>query len=180
MKIGKNAWHAKLNDYVYGNNYSYYSTNLCPYFWGTILAIISLPLVICGKGMNSAIDNTDVHMPSVDLPSVDLPSISDETLTNIGKGLLIVVLGVASVILYYIGEAVSWYNFFLGLGIILGVVGAIVGIILSSIWLQDKYRDWRREHPKPYKPYVEPTPNMLLEYLKAWKHNHCPMLQWVE
>ena len=47
MKLNSKSWHVGLNDFIYGRGHSLDNHNLCPYFWGTILAIaICIPTVI--------------------------------------------------------------------------------------------------------------------------------------
>ena len=66
MKIGKYSWHAKLNEYVWGDWYVRHATNLCPYFWGTVLACLVVPLVAMFKGIEH------VSLPTVDFPEVEV------------------------------------------------------------------------------------------------------------
>ncbi len=180
MKISKNAWHAKLYGYIYGFYYVKHATNLCPYFWGTILAVIVLPFVFSAKQL------ARINPPSVDVPHVDfdipriefeVPEISRKTQITIGKIALISVISLVSLGLYQLGDMVGWDNFLYGTLVVVGVITTIVGIIYSLIKVHDRWCNWRHDHPKKYK---EPKPNMLWVMIKAKKNEHCPMLEWEE
>lgn len=175
MNISKGSWHVRLNDYIYGYGYTASVHSLCPYFWKTILAIILLPLVAICRVTASKIDESDLSMPNN-----PIPSISDQTRSYIGKGLLVMVILMIGIGLSQVGDSMGWFTLAKIILAILGVIGAIFGFVYLIVCLEEKYSDWRYEHPKKDKPYKEPKPNILLEYLKAWKNKNCPLLELVE
>jgi hypothetical protein len=181
VRIQKGAWHTKLNDYVYGWRYSEKANNLCPYFWGTILATIIFPFIVIPKELLRVWDDGDHEMPSMPESNISLPempSISKKTQMNIGKVSLLTVTALVVYGVYGLGELVGWYEFAFWTGVVVGIIGLIALICKAVIICGEHYSDWRYDHPHKSKPYKEKTPSMTIEYLKAWKKNHCPMLEW--
>jgi len=165
------SWHAKLNRYIYGKNYLDGVDCLCPYFWGTILAGILLPFFMIGKGIAFVID----HIPAVniDLPTIDM---SYKTRNRIGSVVLYGLLGIlVSVLIFGLYLAIIKLGLIVVLiviGSVAGVIAGIIGLIFLGYWIRDKYEDWRYDHPK------EDKPNLLIEFIKAKKNKHCPLVKW--
>lgn len=177
MKISKSSWHVNVNDYVYGYGYTAGVHSLCPYFWKTIIAIIFLPLVAICRITSDKIDESDVSIPNI---PISIPSISDQTKSYIGKGFLVTFILLIGIGLAQAGDSIGWFTLATIILGVLGVLGAIFGIVFLVVCLEEKYSDWRYEHPKNGKPYKEPKPNILLEYIKAWKNKNCPLLELTE
>ncbi len=170
-KFSKNSWHAKLNKFIYGKWYLEGVDCLCPYFWGTILAGILLPLWLIGRGIGWIID----RVPSTNIKRPRL-NISDRTKHIIGK-----VLGYSALFgfvtfitvafgLFIIEFGIIHVLFWLGVGA--GVIGASIGLAYVVIKIKERYEDWRYNHPK------EKKPNLFIEMVKAKKNKHCPLVQW--
>lgn len=168
MKLKRDSWHAKLNAFVYGSGYLESVDCLCPYFWGTLLAILISPLVLIGKGIAVCIG----AIPHVNVPSMDLKT-KNKVSNIIGYGCLafittlVTALIVSALIEFGLMYVLYW------IGVIAGVTGAVTGVVFFGIWIKYKYDDWRDDHPK------EDKPNILMEFVKAKKNKHCPLVQWV-
>ncbi len=170
MKLNKNSWHARANEYVYGWSYLDNVDCLCPYFWGTLLAIFLTPLWALGHGIVRVID----ALPET---NVNLPSISQRTKNRIGTtfaygffGLMITLLTIA------FGLAVIKYgllNVLIVIGAIALVVSGVIGLFFLIMVIKEKYDDWRWDHPK------EKKPNLFMEFVRAKKNKHCPLVEWV-
>ncbi len=186
MQVNTNSWHKRLNGYFYGNGYFreiFYNAkedkwdsrerqkNLCPYFWGTILAIGFVCIVFLGKQLAKVVNK----IPSVDW---EPPSMSEDMKQRIGKIVLWLLVGFAFAGVMIYGSAYSWEN--IAWAVIYGgaLVGGLLLLIFLSFGVKDKYDDWRNDHPKKEKPKKEKKPNMLKEFLSGWYHKHCPRLEW--
>jgi len=190
MKISSNSWHRKLNEYFFGNGYFrevFYDNkkdkwssrdrqkNLCPYFWGTILAVSFVWLLFIVKHIGSFLEELIDKIPSVNWSP---PSMSEDTKMRAGKivGWLAVGFAFAGVMVY--GALVSWGDI---AWVIVYGGGLVIGILLAIILgfkVKDVYDDWREDHPKKDKPKTKRKPNMLKEFLVGWYHKHCPRLEW--
>lgn len=173
MKLNRNSWHAKLNIFVYGWSYLDSVDCLCPYFWGTLLAIFLSPWWALGKGLARTID-------AIPETNYQLPSMSDETKDKVGLGIAysvftLAIMGITFSILHNIAVHglihVLWV-----IGVIALVTGVVVGFIIGCAFAKWKYDDWRSEHPKEEK---EKRENLLMEFIKAKKNKHCPLVEWV-
>ncbi len=148
MKANQKSWHRYLNDFVYGQGYSLNNTNLCPYFWGTLAAIIGvIPLAIF-KGIRHPIPL--------------------QYRRNVGIGAFIAMIG-GIIILGCVVDFTKTITILTMIGIL---VGGLFGLLFAAIGIADLYRKAR---PAKYKA---PKPNMFWEMIKAWKNKHCPRLEW--
>ena len=167
MKLNRNSWHAKINTFVYGWMYLDTVDCLCPYFWGTLLAILLTPLWIIGKGVGRLID-------AIPATNYTLPSVSDKTKNRVGLGIAyslftLAIMGLTFAILY---TAFMYGIIFvlMWVGIIALMAGALLGLIFLIILIKERYDDWRGDHPK--------KPNLLMEFIRAKKNKHCPLVEW--
>jgi len=172
MKISKNSWHARLNEYIYGVYYIRNVDCLCPYFWGTILAMFALPLWLIGRGIGYIIDHTPDNWHA---PKINMSYDTKERLGNImAYGFLIfmvsiMIIGLAMAIVEYgVIHVLFW------VGVAVGFIGGIIGFIFLMSLVKGRYDDWRHDHPKEHKP------NLFMEFVKAKKNKHCPMIEWDE
>lgn len=166
MKGQRGCWHYRLNDYFYGKGYSESNQNTCPYFWGTLLAIAFAWIKY-------------LVVPIVDhWPNVDMPSLSYEQKDRIGRivGWLLIGFVFAGIVVY--GATVSWYNVAIGTLAIGGMGAGLIGIAFLAILIQEKYQEWRFNHPKKNKKPKPPRKNIVKEQVGAWYHRHCPRLEW--
>ena len=169
--FSKNSWHARLNRYIYGWSYVENVDCLCPYFWGTILAILALPLWLLCKGVGCVIDYIEDKGWRIPRPNISRNT-KNKINNIIGYGFLgllctIFVVGIGFAIINYgIWEVLKWA------GILLGVIGACFGVALFGICIYQRYQDWRDEHPRSRRP------NIVIQYIKAKKDKHCPRVIW--
>ena len=173
MKLSKNSWHARLNTYIFGEYYTRSVDCLCPYFWGTILAILCLPLWLIGHGIGYIIENfpeTGWHAPKLNM-SYD----TKQKIGNIvGYGFLvfIAVIAIIGLTMAIIEYGIIHVVFWIGIGI--GFICGFIVFASAMFWIKEKYDDWRSDHPKEHKP------NLLVEFIKAKKNKHCPLITWEE
>lgn len=167
-----NDWHAKFNDFVYGWGYSESHNNLCTYFWKTILAFFFIPFVIVGKGIAYAASKVHVDVPDM---SDKIPHVSGKTQKYIGQGVLVLFIAWIGFMCFFIGNEVGFDKLAIAILAIAGVVGGLIGLIYLVICIQERYEEWRYNHPKK-----ERKPNMLISMIKAWKNKNCPMVTWEE
>jgi cytochrome c biogenesis protein CcdA len=149
---------------VFGRFYIKNVDCLCPYFWGTILALIALPIVLIGKGIDK-------------IPHVNFPHVNDERRRQLGSIGAYVFIGLLS---FFVSAIITLMLIKYGLitvlfwvGVIGGVFGSLIGLVFLGAFLKQEYDDWRNEHPK------QDRPNLLLEFIKAKKNKHCPLVNWV-
>lgn len=173
MKLSKNSWHARVNKFIFGEDYLESVDCLCPYFWGTILAIVAVPLWLIGHGISriiDAVENTGFTFPQLHV-NITVKRIIART---IGYTSLFSFVGI---IAYMIGLAIIKYGIVLvliWLGLAVGIFAGFCGLVYGISLLKEKYDEWRLGHPK------EKKPNLLIEMFKAKKNKHCPLVSWVE
>ena len=164
MKADNESIHRKFNNWAWGYSIYAIDSNLCAYFWGTLLAIIASPLILLGKTLGYIIDHIDIN---INWPT--LPTMSRETehriLVVMGHTVLAgCTIGYLLLVIYLGFDVLFWTG---------AVIGAVVGCILVGILLgmaADKYRE---SHPKKDK-----NPNLAWEWIKAKKNKNCPLLEW--
>ena len=173
MRLSNNSWHAKLNTFVYGYRYLDSVDCLCPYFWGTLLAILCVPVWLIGHGIARLLDVIDES--GISLPRLN---ISYDTQRKIGLGVAYGLLfGAVVGITFGILNAITEYgliNVLILIGLIALAVVGLIGLALLLINLAERYNDWRYDHPR------EKKPNLLMEFVKAKKNKHCPLVEWTE
>lgn len=152
MKLSSTSWHVKLNDFIYGRGYSLDNTNGCPYFWGTILAVLICIPVGIFKGIRSIIPE------------------NSRGKVGVGIVLALIIVGL-SVSLYN-----DWQKTLFIIAFMVGYVTFMVCFALGIGKLINKIRN--RSTPKPPKPKKEPRPHMTITMFKAWKNKHCPRIEW--
>jgi len=148
LKLSRNSWHVGLNDYIYGEGYSEDNNNLCPYFWGTILAVIGCIPVAIVRGIGGVMSD--------------------------GLKVFLLRYGVA---MFWIGLGIAlgsvWWVVFGILYFLFNIVLYKTEIFDNFVkWLSGKKK------PKPPKPHRERKPHMTVEMFKGWKNKHCPMVVW--
>ncbi len=162
-KFSKKSWHAKLNRFTWGSDYLDNVDCLCPYFWGTICAIMGIGLTLLAKGIKYAVEN----FPRTNWT---LPSFSEETKHRCSMFTAYTMVGLAgfgatygflwSVATYGIIHTLFW------IGVFVGIFFALVGLALLLIKIAEKINN------------REKRPNILMEMIRAKKNKHCPLLQW--
>ncbi len=172
MKLNRNSWHAKINSFVYGWMYLDTVDCLCPYFWGTLLAILLSPLWVLGKGIGRVID-------AIPDTNYQLPSMSNKTKNKIGLGIaytlfVLAMMGATfailySVYMYGIIHVLFW------IGVIAGITAGLVGLLYLAVLIKERYDDWRWDHPKEERVK---KPNLFMEFVRAKKNKHCPLVEW--
>ncbi len=148
MRLSKNSWHVHLNDFVYGYGYSEDTNNLCPYFWGTILAIIGAIPVLVIRGLSNTLSN--------------------------GVKVCLLRYGLAS--FWITVGALTGMTWFIVLGVILIFFNLILYNTAIFDNIAKRLFGWGK--PKKSKPHKERKPHMTIEMFKGWKNKHCPMVEW--
>lgn len=150
MRLSRGSWHVKVNDFVYGSGYSEDNTNLCPYFWGTILATLVCLPVFFGRVIADSL-------------SMGVKNF----LIKYGVGVFWIAIGIVSITLT--GSPIQLIVGFIILGFeILAHNTGFFGWLFSL----------KKSKPKKPKPHKERKPHMTIEMFKGWKHKHCPMVTW--
>lgn len=154
MKLKHDSWHVKVNDYVYGSGYSIKNKNLCPYFWGTILAIVMIvPFTIY------------VMIKSV---------LSEGTKKNIVRYNFCLIMSGMGLVNLVAGGSIYMYQF------VATCIGfAVLYIAYETDLFQTLFAKFSKDKPpKPSKPAKVRRPSMTVEMIKGWKNKHCPMVEW--
>jgi hypothetical protein len=169
MKINYNSLSAKMFRYFYTTDTM--ATNLCPYFWKLLVAmILFIPyyvLTIPTKVLNFGDAYTNKEHISRSIIIWILIVAVCCTLFAIGT----LVLGV-----YYdekIQPVLSTIQYIGFTGLVL--LGSVLAawIIVS---FKEKYDDIMDSRGR--KPRKEPKPNLIVEFLKAKYHRYCPQITW--
>ena len=169
MKINYNSLSAKMFRYFYTTDTM--PTNLCPYFWKLLVAmILFVPyyvLTIPTKVLNFGDADTNKEHIARSIIIWVLVFTVCCTLFAIGTLVLDVYYDEnTSPLLYFIQ-----YIGFTGL-VLLGCV--LVAVII--VFFEKKYNDIMGSRGR--KPRKEPKPNLIVEFLKAKYHRYCPQITW--
>ena len=165
LKLKRNSWHGKLNQFTWGKGYLEDVDCLCPYFWGTVAAIVGFPITLLAKGLIYTIE----HIPSTEWTT---PSISEESKDKVLKFtgfsmLWLAVFGISygithSIVYWGLLHTLVWIGIFVGIGA--GILGLTIAI--------SKLIDIINKREK--------RPNLLVEMFKAKKNKHCPLVSWID
>jgi len=158
MKLSNHSWHVRLNDYVYGWGYSSGTTNLCPYFWGTVAAIfLSIPMWIGDKSRDFLSMGVRKYISRYGAPTLLTP------------------------IYLYLGIFQGAYGWLIALPIWFGAL-YIMYNAKDNGWSRPSWLKWFRGDAKPReeRPRKQKVKkkHMTIEMFKAWKGNHCPIIEW--
>ena len=194
MKLGKNSWHAKVNKFIYGSYYLEDVDCLCPYFWGTIIAMFAVPIWLTGYGIAKIIDTIEDqgwslpkrrHIFVSKNQGWSLPKRRHIFVSKNQKDIIGKIIGysflfiIASMITIAIGLAIIEYGLahvLFWTGVVLGVVGAFIGIVFLAVYLKERYDEWHDSNTIA----TQKKPNLLVEMFKAKKNKHCPLVSWVD
>jgi hypothetical protein len=174
MNLSSNAWHARLYRRVNPNNTL--PTNFCPYFWKTLLYVVTFPVLWLGLWLNSGTPYKRGFW------------------THFGTSLaahfiLFVLLFVAAMggscmgVLFF-GKGLNWWQF--GIGVVAFVVALALfcGAIISISLAVTKVSTWREKRKRRlqqgYSFASPPEDNFFVAGIKAWYKKHCPIVAWKE
>lgn len=168
MVLSKNSWHWKLYKLTYTHErWDRMPTNLCPYFWKIVLAMLLFPFNFLITGP---------------LKLLSLSGVGDEDIAtdsyfrlfwpSIGFNFLLCLVYAMIAMFWYIPismEAKPTITF------VIGVCCWFLSII-SSIAFGIKYLvNLAAKRHRPYKP---DKPNIIVEFIKAKYNKSCPMVVW--
>lgn len=155
MQISKQSWHYRYMKWVFGDD-NEIPTNLCTYFWLTVLFVATCPLILLGKGIGRLYDNAP--------PAYKIRPLIDSIL---GFCLVLAIVGLIYTIV------LNFWVFLTLVGLVTVVIGSLIGITISITKLHDKIQDHRFPHRKKQK-------NLVIARFKAWKDKNCPLLKFKE
>jgi hypothetical protein len=161
MKLNQNSLSAKLYRWFYKTDTM--PTNLCPYFWRLVTAVILSPLLAIYTLPYEIINykrrrwDTYGDMLGISLSCWCLIAAIISMISSLG-------------FFFYIPDKSSLLEVIMGVGCIfwgcLILVGIIWGIIKTKEYLQSKKSD------------DEKTDNIIVEMVKAKYHKYCPKIDW--
>lgn len=156
LRIDTNSWHYRLNHKIYGDGVP---KSLCPYFWGTLLAIGFLSWLFA---LLNLIERQNFSLPHF---NIGLLHFLERHSTIIRYVMNIGMIGWGGVAFFGFNQPGS---------VILLSLGATLTFFQVFSKLIFK--------PGVYKPkeYQEKAPNILIEMAKANHHKICPRLDFVD
>lgn len=160
MKLPKRSWHFKLYSLHYGE--TPYPSNLCPYFWKVIwalivfipLQLISLPGHIWNKIENGTTDWRDGFQENNSFIK--------------GIGVYGIAMILCSIVNFWLCITGIW-NIDYGVNEIFAVLGALVQSILLIVLIVWIIKKTMNKSSKP---------NILTEFVKAKYNKYCPKIDW--
>lgn len=156
MKIKKTSLHARFYKFMYLTDKL--PTNLCPYFWKLVMAIITLPLTFPSfiftnnRSFGSRFDPLAIMI------------VLEMLIFGVG-GLTSLIFGLVKN-----DDPMNLTTF--GLINFAGILGWIM------IALACYTAHWISERKEVYLGKKEKKPNIIIEYIKAKKNKACPMIEW--
>ena len=174
MTINYNSVSAKIYRYFYTTETM--PTNLCPYFWKSLIAtiliipyyIITIPTKVLGIG--GEISDAKDHI------------ISSSAFWFFVFSIVSMIFGIVTIILgiNYDGATQPFLAFIQEFGI--GGVLALGLIIIVSLLngAREWYREykWEKRNANRSRTPKEPKLNIFVEFVKAKYNNYCPQITW--
>jgi hypothetical protein len=161
MKLNQNSLSAKLYRWFYKTDTM--PTNLCPYFWKLVTAVILSPLFAIYTLPYEIINYKRRHRDTY----------SDMLGTSLAHWCFIagVICMISSLgLFFYIPDKSSLLFMIMATGCIIWASLILVGIIWSIIKTV--------EHLQSKKSNTEKTDNIIVEMVKAKYHKYCPKIDW--
>lgn len=162
MRLSKNSINARVYSFVYGNSLP---TNLCPYFWKSLLALLLLPLVLVFQLFYYPLSPIKWFKEEI---SGD--RFSERTM---GVCFMIVILLLTGLGFFindffvdYVEGSFGFVMSLLGFACSVVIVGATFWIVGGKLENKLKNREKR--------------PSLIKEYFKAKKGKYCPQIEWTE
>ena len=179
MKLNHNSLSAKIYRWFYAT--STMPSNLCPYFWKLVVALVfGLPVFL-------------ITLPVTLLYRKDNHSFSERL--GISIVVWIMVCGGVSALSVFglfwkLPQKDTLYFHLVGIGIVCWLAGIVFGGIELFKYLKEKYQD--RRYRKIRKIYYdedgnripehirqkEEKANIIVEMVKATYHKYCPKIDW--
>lgn len=165
IPLRKKSWHSTVYKLTYGYKADF-PTNLCPYFWQLLFALVLsltvglllLPFYL-GDRLFKGKDYKEGYFRNA----------------NIGKAIVIYLFVgelFTMIAIFFIGF--NFDNPIVGFGVMGWIVALIAGIIIFKKWLDDNKKPVQYH----YKPPKEKKPSILVEFIKAKYNRYCPKITW--
>lgn len=167
-QFSKNAWHHKLNMYVYGLKADFNHISLCPYFWITVLSCLLMPFRLLINGARR------LNIGKDSWQKIGIICYSVFAISSLG------IISYNLIIKYGVFDYLFWF------GVIAGAVIFLTAIFLGFTKLVD-WIDYNKESvlyvskeskPKKVIVYKEKKPSLFWTMLKAKKEKVCPHIEW--
>jgi hypothetical protein len=183
MELSTKSWHARLYKLTYGLKYGYLPSNLCPYFWKLVVAIILfLPLMTWHWVRYCSIKILDIYNEIKGHQYHESPIrllVWDEITSSFATN-LVAFAGVG--IIYLLGSGFDDYCVPL---FIFGIIGmGLIGLLTIALCIHLIYKyvqnhkveihDSITVDKKPRKPSI------LAEFIKAKYNKYCPQIKWIK
>lgn len=164
LEFSTNSWHGKLYKFAYGyGNYSYprqFPSNLCPYFWKIVLAILLMPILLI------------TELPLLVFPESRRDVKYDGALgSNIvfgiasWLGISLIFCAITAIFIWHPVKDSLWQMVvIMGRGVLTLVVFG-----LTVLWITE-WHTRRKRRPK--------NPSLLSSYIQAKKDKLCPKINW--
>jgi hypothetical protein len=173
MKLNQNSLSAKLYRWFYGTNAM--PSNLCPYFWKLVTAVIfGLPVAIF-TAPHMIIYNGYESRPSFG-ERIGISAVSWFLL-----GGIICMLSLFG--LFFVTPIKdSVYLHMIGIGIIFWMFAIVIGVVQLWKFLAEKWKNRNIKYDKDgyriWEPVKEKTDNVIVEMVKAKYNKYCPKIDW--
>lgn len=173
MKLSTKSWHAKLFDLTYP---TVLPKNLCPYFWKIVLAcIIFIPMAAWFTPLYLFKRVDKLFNKEVDF------SISSDGFCSV---LFAAAFAINVAVFLLFGMAAMWFfpidfnkeaNWVQVVGIIGWTITILVGSGIGFAMIKEKIEERKERRGGATK---EPSPNILVEFIKAKYNKYCPQIDW--
>ena len=159
MTLNQRSWYARYYRHFYEKKNM--PANLCPFFWATVFAILSTPIVLPTLPWRMKVEG---RYP----------------MGIIGWLLIGLFIGYVKAFIHRPMATLT------GTLICLGIVGFIIFLIWFVTWIREKSIDARIERERKRERIrlgldPEPVPGFIgmgVQAAKAWYHRYCPSISW--
>jgi hypothetical protein len=152
MIINANSWHVKLHDVIFDKQSR--PQNLCPYFWKVVAALFLATLLFSSLLTGFTL----IGQPLAAWLFAHVGVLSDFVTYPVGT---------------FIGAICISSIFAFAFGVCYGYT-IITEYIKNRMW----DRRYEKERAKLSPDYVEPTPNLIVGFIRSRKEKFCPKLEF--
>lgn len=166
MKLSKTSWHYWLFNLSYEKEIP---TNLCPYFWLLVWAVICAPF--------NFIWNLPITIIDKAVRIFDKDGWIDWDGEKYFGGLFKFSTAINLILCFLVGMVGIWITPSNGFMLVFGSVGYLILAILLIVFVVQTAKKLNKSKSKMYK-LEEGKPNIITEFIKAKYNRYCPKIEW--
>ena len=209
MKLNKNSWYVRLYAFMYNDkeHYMHYAydfpgdrsdheivestlpNNLCTFFWKFVLGLLFLPLtffiMLPALLFRPVLKKIDAEFKHSALHDNKYKKQHIYHSGYYGYNVIVFLLTVMIIVMlspfvYHVFDIPYSESVLYTLGIILWVIWFMLGVITGVVYTLEKIKDYMQNRNESSEERPPSFFKVTTNYIKAFKENHCPFIEWDE